>query len=255
MIDITITATRRPDILRQTLASFERYMFPGFQDYRLIINIDPIGPSTEKETLAALKFFDLQYLVMSLSPSSSFPQAFHRVWSAATAEWIFHLEDDWELLRPIDLADMLAIMSAESDLAILRLPVFPAGREAMKNWNLWFPWNGRYFECPADKRIATGFCGHPSLIRGEFVRRTVQLLNPDRNPEKQFHDWRGNPTLIAEVQRWRYGVWAKPSNSPAIRDLGRPWMVTNGYRKAGNKAHFTRWESDAIISPSYPSRP
>jgi hypothetical protein len=49
---------------------------------------------------------------------------------------------------------------------------------------------------------------------------------------------------MEEVARWRYGVYAKPNDPPAILDIGRKWMVENKLRKRGNKAWFTQWEED-----------
>jgi hypothetical protein len=47
---------------------------------------------------------------------------------------------------------------------------------------------------------------------------------------------------MKEIDKWRYGVFAEQNQPPVIRDIGRKWMIENGYRKAGNKAFFTQWE-------------
>jgi hypothetical protein len=48
--------------------------------------------------------------------------------------------------------------------------------------------------------------------------------------------------MINEVLNWRYGVYAKPGDAPAIRDIGRDWMKQSGLQKQGNKAFFVNWE-------------
>lgn len=242
-IVITMTATRRPEILERTLASFRENMFTD-ETPDLILNVDPVGPGDLRKVMrTARKYFPVTACRVPGRPS--FPAAFKWAWLQASqareAEFVFNLEDDWELLRPVDLEGMTATLRSSKDLAILRLPAFPAGWEHMKNWNLFYPWTGAFFECPEDLRITAGFCGHPSLIKIAFVRAAAPLLDDTRNPEKQFH--RGGPAaLIEEVVRWRYGVFAEPGDGPAIRDIGREWMAKAGLQKAGNKAFFTHWE-------------
>ena len=240
MIAITMTATRRPELLERTLGSFKQHVWSPLHDWKLILNIDPVGHKIPSIHVldAAREYFDDITCLMPRQPS--FPKAFIWTWTYSyMAEYVFHIEEDWEFLRPIELDEMIGILNDTKDLALLRLPMFRSSEAHMKNWSHFYPFNGQYFECPADKRIELGFCGHPTLLRGEFVRRTTPLLLSDRNPEKQFH--RGHPLLMEEIPKWRYGVFGKPNQGPAIRDIGREWMVEHGWAKEGNKAHFTQW--------------
>jgi hypothetical protein len=238
-IALSMTACRRPEIMERTVRSFGRYM-PELIKATAIVNIDPAGGDFgDGETCAHIirSSFRLQRYFQPHAPS--FAKAFIKVWSVASvADYVFHLEDDWELLRPVSLDRMVEVLEAEPDLAVLRLPWKAAGDTAAKQWKVWFPWNGTYFECPPNARREVGFCGHPSLIRGEFVRQAVNVLDPSSNPEKQFHH--GPAAEI--VDQWRFGVWGPPNSGPAVKDIGREWMVKNGYKKAGNKAFFDTWE-------------
>lgn len=238
MIDLTVTACIRPQIIRRTLSSFKRNLFKDVP-CRLILNVDQVGEYGTKYEIynIAQQFFKG---ICRITETPSFPEAFIWTWSQTKRDFVFHLEDDWELLRPVDIYAMFRIMEKYEDLAVLRLPYKSTGLQSAKNWKYFFPFNGDFFECPEELRQEVGFCGHPSLIRGEFVRRAVVHLDPKKNPEKQFHH--GNPGLIAEVLRWRYGVYAGPNEPAAIRDIGRKWMVKEGFKKAGNKAFFTEWE-------------
>ena len=134
----------------------------------------------------------------------------------------------------------MGMLSSHPDLALLRLPQFRSTETEMKNWDRVYPWNGAYFECPEEMKQAVGFCGHPSLIKGDYVKLCREHLLTDRNPEKQFHG--GNDKLVDEALRWKYGVYGQPNQSNYIRDLGREWAVNNGWKKKGNKAHFVEWE-------------
>lgn len=239
-LDIVMTATIRPEVLDKTLESFMRNMFSS-ANCRLIINIDPVGRKdvTQDDVLdVARKYFSS--IFFNTPDVANFPAAFKWAWSMAGTEYVFHLEDDWDLGRPIDLQDMVAIFGRHENLAILRLPYTRSTEDNIKTWNRFFPWNGDYYACPNGERASLGMCGHPSLIRGKFIKRTWPFIDILKNPEKQFHH--GSPGLIAEVLNWQYGIYAKPGEPPAIRDIGRRWLNANGLRKRGSKAFFTEWE-------------
>lgn len=238
MIDIVMTATRRAEILERTLKSFKENLFKDYPA-RLIINIDPVGPDTDEAIIetAAAYFEDL----FSFSPGEpSFSKAFKRVWEWPHPEYVFHLEDDWELLEPVDLEELIDIMSDFPELAALRLPFKRQDLECMKNWKYYFSWNGFYFNCPSEVAREVGFCGHPSLIRGNFVKAIAPFLDDTKNPEKQFHH--GPPEIMEEIDKWDFGVYGRPNGPALIRDIGREWMVENGFKKSGTKAFFTNWE-------------
>lgn len=245
MIDLLIVATRRPEILERTLNSFTRNLFRNFP-VRIIINIDPVGPGSSMDVLkVAESYFKVKRV--NFPVVAGFPAAFKWVWEQADADICFWLEDDWELVRPISLTDMIEVLFYTPRLAALRLNWKHTGKHLMKNWKfkfLWEPiqvtsgWSG-FFECPAGDRQEVGFCGHPSLIRGEYIRKCGKLIDINLNPEKQFH--RGNEKLIKEVLKWRYGVYGGREQPHSIIDIGREWMIQNGFRKAENKAWFCTW--------------
>lgn len=234
-----MTATRRPEILKQTLHSFFRNCFaPIIDRCRLIINVDPVGEDIPSWKLASIIEGYFKRYIIGMPLEASFPRAFQWCWQQSTAQFVFHLEDDWELLRPVDITEMIDMMIDYPKLASLRLPFFRSTEDSMKNWNLHFPWNGDYFACPTDARKNAGFAGHPSLLRGEFVQKCTPLLDITSNPEKQFH----SGPLVEEVLKWEYGVWGQPNQEKIIEDIGTPWKAKNGIHKAGNKAFFVNWE-------------
>jgi hypothetical protein len=241
LIDITMTAVRRPEILKRTLHSFFKNCFAPIMDRcRLVINIDPIGDAMPSHELVPIigGFFKHYYVHLPMTPS--FPHAFKWVWQHASAPFVFHLEDDWELLAPVDIIHMIRMLEDFPRLASLRLPFFPSSDREMKNWNLFFPWNGYYFECPKDLRKTAGFAGHPALLRGDFVRECAPLIDVNLNPEKQFHG--DNDPLVNEVLRWQYGVYSQPNSPKILKDIGALWKAENNFQKAGSKAFFTQWE-------------
>ena len=241
MLDITITATKRHEILRRTLESFKKNLFKG-SDIRIIINIDPVGPDEDHFNCidTCLKVFPLREIKYRAPEKANFSDGFKWVWNEARSDFVFHLEDDWELLREIDLNDMIDMLNRHANLALVRLPQFKSTEKTMKNWNLFYPFNGEYFECPYNLIMTAGFCGHPSLIRREFIQNIVPHIDITKNPEKQFH--RGPLEIMKEIPKWDYGVYSQPNMPPAIKDIGRRWSVETGWQKKGPKAWFMEWE-------------
>jgi hypothetical protein len=246
---VLICATKRMDVLYKTISSMmEKLLWRSACD--AIVNVDPIGRESDTP-LKVIKLVELFIPVIfsreALQPH--FGAAFYALWNMAADrykeyDYVFHLEDDWQMLQDVDIRDMVKILEDdhEPDLALLRLPQFRSTKDSMKNWDKHFPWNGYrgYFECPDELRQEVGFCGHPSLIKMEYVKNCAPLIDSAINPEKQFHG--DNPNLVEEVMKWRYGVFSQPNHPNYIQDLGREWMVKNKFRKAGSKAFFTEWE-------------
>ena len=242
---VTITATRRLDVLHKTLSSMmENLLWRSKCD--AIITVDPVGheQDTAQKAVKLVEHY-MPVLCSREALKPHFGEAFSAVWNMAARhhkdyDYVFHLEDDWELTQDVEIRTMVKILEIEEDLALLRLPQFKSTLTDMKNWDKFFPWNGRYFECPDELRQGVGFCGHPSLIKMKFVRLCAPHIIPTINPEKQFHG--GNQPLLDEVMKWRYGVYSRPNHPAYIQDLGREWMVKHKYKKVGSKAFFTEWE-------------
>ena len=242
-LDVTITATRRPAILRQTLESFDKNLFSQYRKKRAIINVDPVGDDIDPQRVVDVCQEFFEEVTSNCPDEASFPKAFKWVWSQVSADWVFHLEDDWELTREVSFSVLGDLLLKHRDLAMLHLPAFHSSQEHLKAWGHFIPWNGEFYEVPQERRLQLGFCGHPSLIKSAFVRATYPHLSEDKNPEKQFHHH--NAKIVTEVSRWRYGWYGEPAAPPAppiVRDLGRHWAVANGWQKKGQKAFFTEWE-------------
>lgn len=239
-----MTAVRRPEIIYKTLSSFANNLFNQelLESSRLIINIDPVGGP--KECIDLIKdicySFFLDRVTFRIPEKPNFSAAFKWLWKQTTADYVFHLEDDWELIRRININEIINVLDSESDLSLMRLPMFRSGFSIMKNWNRFYPWNGKYFECPKELKRSVGFCGHPSIIKKEFIKAIVDHINVMYNPEKQFH--RGSVQILKTVDKYRFGVWGPQNSDPAIIDLGRDWLRNKPWQKKGTKAFFTEWE-------------
>jgi hypothetical protein len=104
LIDITMTATRRPAILLKTLDSFFSGCFnPIANRCRIIINVDPAGEDIPSYEMSKIVEIYCQKYSISMPMTASFSKAFKWCWTQTQAPWIFHLEDDWELLKKLML--------------------------------------------------------------------------------------------------------------------------------------------------------
>src|SRR5690606_13056015 len=103
-IDITLVATRRPELLEFTLRSFHKNLFTEF-DIRLVyVNFDPMwGYETDEQRVEDLCRSYWDTVAVRRPEEASFGGAVKWLWSQPEAEWFFHLEDDWALVSRINV--------------------------------------------------------------------------------------------------------------------------------------------------------
>lgn len=239
-LDITITACRRPEVLATTLASFRKYLIPDGVNCRVIINVDPVGHDVSNQAMIDVVREHFSTVLYQFPARPHFGKAFKWAWSQVEAPFVLHLEDDWELLRPVPYFQLMRLFWQYKDLMSLRLSAFHTTLETTKNWNKFLRWTGDFFEPPQEEKGLLAFCGHPSIIRKEFIQQVLPHINENGNPEKQIKG--RNKAIASLLVEKRYGVWSDRPAPPLVRDLGRAWMVQNGFAKFGAKAVFTRWE-------------
>jgi hypothetical protein len=224
-IDITTTSTIRPKLLERTLCSFRENLF--FDDeikYRLVINIDPIGEECEiSEVEKIAKFFFPDHLI-NIPIAPSFARAVIWCWKNTVAPYIFHLEDDWELLVKTDLKRMIEILenNKKNNLVSLRL-----SKDYVK-----------------PKRLDEGGFAYwdkislnPSLLTGEFARSIIRYMNPNLNPEKQLRIGSGQ-TRSDFISKLTFGVYLENGRDACVKDIGRDWMNDTCFVKDSG---FTFW--------------
>jgi len=238
-LDIAMPAVQRPLPFGLTLYSLCHHVLPEDNSRcRLVVNIDPVGPGTFAEMMAAIGGCFNWIEAHQPAGEPSLNRAVCWVWRRVQTPVFLHVEDDVEFLRPIDLQAMLACMEREKDLAYLAIPRrgFRPG-DITSNKALKHTWekDSGYHERTGQYAMSFG----PGLMRTEFVKAAAALIQPTPDPEIQFHQH--NLRLQTLASKWRYATWAKPDDPPAVRDTGRMVRLQCGWKKQVTEVDGTRW--------------
>lgn len=208
----TTTAMPRPELLDKTYDSFQRHIpWLDFKKTTLFLNIDhfPGGPEPEIEKENIYKNIDIAYKyfgnVVSNIGYSCFPRAVKWIFSQANKEFIFNLEDDWELL---------------CDMPENSVDFFDNPKIIQIGYRAW-------------KRNDSRFVLSPSFIRSSFCNLIASKMNDGRNPEEQIRGL--NPFKVDES----FIYWPFETDKIILRDLGRAWIKTSCFGRGLDD--FTRW--------------
>lgn len=254
--DVVIIATLRPELIEKTVRSFHENLWKDWiRHARFCVNVDRAGCEDEKEIYLRqreiLNFFD-KYLypkgshaLINFTLRPDFPTAF--IWGVGMTKnrLVFHLEEDWTMNFEQSFDKMVSMFDKYSNLKHLRLNLFVSTEESVKMWGRHFAhWNGDFYQIEKESVISAGWCGHPSLNDGSWLRACVSLMNKEKNPEKQFH-YNGN-IVKNYIEGKDFGVFHTRGKGRGIKDIGRAWMKEHGYRKTGgiNREWFKTWEKE-----------
>ncbi len=237
-IDITMTAVIRPGILGDTLKTIVENVVDDIDRFRLIINIDPIGAKIKpaKVIKTARRYFP--NLIYNIPNVPSFPKAVKWTWSKTTAPFVLHWEDDIDILRKIDINNMIEILNKYKELSSLRLFKHPTPKaRVMKTFSCRWKYNKDGFYIASDWRKQFGL--NPILIKQEFVSEAVPLLRDNINPEKQFRF--SQKYMVPLIKKWKYGLYTKPGQARLIDGRkGQRWKNKMKLQKPKGQT-FLNW--------------
>lgn len=211
-IDVTLVSARRPDLVARTMKSFHANLFTRLPVRRLFVNIDPIwgteADDREVERICREVLPDTEQ-VYRRPAQAHFCRAVKWLWSQPSGEWFLHMEDDWDLVRPIDLDQLQKEMRYPGikQIALRRPP---------KLWR--------------KSQTSPYFGTSPSFIDVPVGKMAASLMRPEMDPEKQFYKER-NPELIAAVRPYRIRFHGGRFARPPIVDTGREWREARGIEK------------------------
>ena len=231
--EFTTTATIRPEIHEITYKSFyDNLTGVDFSKSTLYLNIDPLpkfeNTKIKKDKInecikVAKKYFGK--LVVNTPRYPNYTQAYNWVWSKPKGEFIFNLEDDWELIEKVSIFDLLYYFDNMPNLYEVVLRAY--------------------------SYIYTCCCTSPCIFHERFYKKIAGKLDKKKNPENQIHV---NGHLYgldfpfkANNLDFRNYVVSYPdtfvkSNHIIVKDLGRKWMNSKNYKRPDKKCRFVKWE-------------
>lgn len=240
-IDLCIVATRRPELLEQTLASFREKVLRHLDMGSAYLNLDPAFGSLDDHA-ACIRVVRSHFpdAVIFEPEQPGFCAAVARVWAASASEYVFHLEDDWISLR--DMGEEL--FEPFADPSVMQVSFHTADQ----NWDIarkgHFHQRNEYARLLGIKiplfRTFPKFTTSPSILRGAFARHCAGLMDLTRDPEKQFYSG-VNPAMESYVAGYRNYIFS-PEAKPVIRDMGREWRDQRNIRKVITNSTST-WEN------------
>lgn len=224
-IDITITATIRPKLFQKTLLSFTQNMLTDQSQYRLILNVDPIGENDTQQKMYDVAKGFFRNIVYRFPKEPCFSSAVIWCWEQVTSKYVLHLEDDWKLLKPISIDSMVEIMDKNPRLASLRLS--KTGKSETRSLK---PEDGFVYY----PKLSL----NPTLLRGTFVSKVCTMMDSTLNPEKQLRCSKSS-VRGKYLCGWLHGIYTKEGIEALIKDTGREWMDRTKFTK---ETGFTNWE-------------
>lgn len=223
ILEITTTATLRPELLEITLRSFYNRLFFKFERTRLFINIDPIGGS--QNCYESMLHISKQYcdeVIENTPETASFSKSAQWAWSQVSEPFFLHLEDDWLLKKNIDPNIILNGFSKEKKLASIRL-----NREQN-----------------SDSINHHEISLNPNFIRTSYIKKALAKYNNRLDPEKQFYI----DPLLSDLSNWTHILYGEPGESAYVKDIGRRWRKAHGLGKWAHYGESTIWENGSITT-------
>ena len=240
MIDITMVATLRPDILRRTLKSWCRNMFTDRDRYRLILHIDAIGEDCEpSDVLKVAKhyFSNIKYNISFTEFSHA--KAFKWCWDQVESGYVMHVDDDWELVKEVNIDDLIKIHNEIGNLSYLGIT-----RRNIPKISGKMKFRNETCNCISMKVFLLGMCEYvlykgallstgnkfnkftinPGMFSGKFIKQIRPHLDIKKDPELLFKLRGKNKKIENIIQKWEMGYYTKPGESPYMKDIGREWM-------------------------------
>lgn len=238
-IDICMTSVIRPKIIEETLNTIVQNVCHGdTSNYRLILNVDPVGEDALPGKIVKIARQRFPNILYNIADEPSFPKAVKWVWSQSDADYVFHWEDDVNILRQIDVNNMVEILNKYDDISSLRLYKAHIPKSNKINtfscyWN--YNQDGFYVAEKWEKQFGL----NPILIKKEFVQEAVKLLRDDYNPEKQFRY--SQEYMRPLIKKWKYAIYGKPGDKRLVDGRkGQTWKNNIGIDKPKGRT-FVQW--------------
>ena len=241
-IDVCMVGVIKPKMIEETFNSVVENFLNEDHDFRVIVNIDPIGEKkyTQKDVVRLIEEYG--YDVKSRTPDKpSVVNAVRWVLNQAETDLVIFKEDDIKILQPLHLNSMIEVLEANPKLSSLHTDKWgtdPNHKRTIskdKILRCGFEWkliDQGFYIAPQWKR-AYSFL--PNLTKGKFIREGRKYIRPQikASPTNIMKGKAGDidGTLFKFLSSWDYGYWTFPNNEKQIEDLGKQWKFKRGWKK------------------------
>jgi hypothetical protein len=238
-VDISLVSGRRPELLAETLMSFNNHVFRHFDVATVYANIDPFcGTDQDGDTCEAMIRDTFKTVEISRPDTASFGGAVKRLWSKPRTDIFFHMEDDWNMvedLRPDRIASEFQGEVVQVQLSAL------ARKKSPHRYNFPARWRkimgikvGKIYDLNRPL-----FTTSPSFVNTAFAARCAALMDPQKDPEKQLYS--GTSELADFTRSFRSLTLQARDGGPLVVDLGRDWMADHNMVKEINDV-YSQWK-------------
>lgn len=240
-VDFAMTSVLRPNLFDGTLKTIQKGILRHHIDdinFKLILNIDPVGEKVDPMEMVEITKKYFENVIYRIAKTPSFPKAVKWVWSKTDAPYVFHWEDDVNLLRQVDVMNMIEILKKYPELSSLRL--YKAGipkRDLIRTFGSIWKYHPEGFYLANDWKRQFGL--NPILIKKAFVKEAVERMVVNFNPEKQFRE--AQKYMRPLIKKWKYGIYAKPGDRRIIDGRKGKWWKDELKLKKPKGKTFVQW--------------
>lgn len=233
MIDISMTATLRPEIHEKVIESLDKHLKTQ-HDIRLVINIDKKGRSdvTQQNVLDRFKKVKwISEIKSNLPKNPKFFNALTWVWENSVTNYVLQWEDDWVLHKDLYLDDFLYIMKKRNTdiFGFFCKPKINAGLKLQSEIV-----NDRKYSFVKLNSPLPSFT--PSILTQNYLEPMVYLMKSTNT------DW----------QRPIQFVKNTPDVRKLLQKMNHMKYISEDYKKTRNRNLLTdigqRWKKDNNIS-------
>ena len=248
-IDICMIGVVRPAMIKETIQSLVDNMLNDDHEYRMIVNVDPVGERkySQEDVLGVIAEFDYFHEITSRLPSKpSVVKAVNWVLNQAETDLVIFKEDDIKILEPLNLNGMIETLNCNPKISSLhtdkwgtRLDHARTLDEGMKIKRCGFEWeyklNGPFQRFYLAKQWQRAYSFLPNLTRIEFIQGAKKYIMPrvGQSPTNIMKGKAGDidGTLFKFLKSWGYAYWTQPDMPKQIEDLGKEWKQKRGWKK------------------------
>jgi len=213
-LQFSTCALCRPELIEKTYNSWTNKMKGvNYKKTTLFIDIAPIPEEDAHKREEVLKIAKSYFgnVIYNLPSERNFPKAMDWCWSSASSDFLFHLEDDWELNREFHINDIFYIMDKKPYIQQISIR------------HLDHDWRGITFS--------------PGLLKKHYYKTFAGkfIHNQDK---KVYMSYQGNPEAFMRQIQWDVGItfenvilYPEQQDQRIVTDIGALWKKERDFFK------------------------